>query len=188
MSKRWFGLLLALLLVVGACGDDDDTADTTAAPGTSEAPGTTEAMADVEIRWRTRPDNDTEAGVYRTVSETLTGSLDGITLTYEAGGTETEGYQQALLTQLAGGTAPDVFWIPGADIAEFATKGVILDIRQYVGGKQKRLPRLTPTFRLFPEAKGGFRIEVGRGLIEHHQRDIGHSRNGERQSLAHASR
>jgi len=132
MSKRWFGLLLALLLVAGACGDDDDAADTTAALETTQATTTTDApMPDVEIRWRTRPDNDTEAGVYRTVSETLTGNLEGITLTYEAGGTETEGYQQALLIQLAGGTAPDVFWIPGADIAEFASKGVILDIRQY---------------------------------------------------------
>ena len=54
-----------------------------------------------------------------------------MTLTYEAGGTETEGYQQALLTQLAAGEAPDVFWIPGADIAEFASKGVILDLAPY---------------------------------------------------------
>jgi multiple sugar transport system substrate-binding protein len=57
-----------------------------------------------------------------------------VTLVYEAGGTETEGYQQALLTQLSAGEAPDVFWIPGADIAEFASKDVILDVRQYADG------------------------------------------------------
>jgi multiple sugar transport system substrate-binding protein len=49
---------------------------------------------------------------------------------YEAGGTETEGYQQALLTQLAAGEAPDVFWIPGANIADFAQAGVILNLRE----------------------------------------------------------
>jgi multiple sugar transport system substrate-binding protein len=54
-----------------------------------------------------------------------------VTLQYEAGGTETEGYQQALLTQLAAGEAPDVFWIPGADIADFASKGVIRDVREF---------------------------------------------------------
>lgn len=132
MYRRLMGVVLALALVAAACGDDDD-ADTTQAPATTQATTTTAASGgeDVTLRWRTRPDNDQEANVYRTVSDTLTTQLDGITLTYEAGGTETEGYQQALLTQLAGGTAPDVFWIPGADIAEFASKGVILDLRPF---------------------------------------------------------
>ena len=33
-------------------------------------------------------------------------------------------------TELAAGTAPDVFWIPGTDIADFATRGLILDMRE----------------------------------------------------------
>ena len=86
-------------------------------------------MDDVELRWRTRPDNDEEAGVYASISDKLTGELDGITLSYEPGGQETAGYQQTLLTELGAGTAPDVFWLPGTDIADFATRGVILDMR-----------------------------------------------------------
>ena len=135
MLKRFFVILLVLAFVGAACGDDEGES-TTVAPSTTAAPTTTVAPtttggAEVTLRWRTRPDNDQEAGVYRSVSETLDAQLPGITLVYEAGGTETEGYQQALLTQLAGGTAPDVFWIPGADIAAFATAGVILDLRPY---------------------------------------------------------
>ena len=147
MRKRWrlLALLLALAMIAAACGGDDST-DTTADPGDGDTTTTTQAdtttttasngdgngepMA-VELRWRTRPDNDQEAGVYRTVSDSLTGTdaVLGATLSYEAGGTETEGYQQALLTQLGAGEAPDVFWIPGAEIANFATRGVILNLR-----------------------------------------------------------
>ena len=35
-----------------------------------------------------------------------------------------------MLTQLAAGEAPDVFWIPGANIAQFAQAGVIFDLRE----------------------------------------------------------
>ncbi len=148
MRKPWrlMALLLALAMVAAACGDDttsDTTADagggdtttTTAAPAATTTSGDGEPM-DVVLRWRTRPDNDQEAGVYRTVSGTLTGSdaVLGATLEYEAGGTETEGYQQALLTQLGAGEAPDVFWIPGAEIANFAKRGVLLNARDLADG------------------------------------------------------
>jgi len=45
---RRLALLLALVLVVAACGDDDTSADTTAAPATTAAP-TTEAPADEDM-------------------------------------------------------------------------------------------------------------------------------------------
>ena len=32
--------------------------------------------------------------------------------------------------ELASGTAPDVFWIPGTDVADFATRGLLLDMRE----------------------------------------------------------
>ena len=89
MRKPWrlMALLLALALVAAACGGDDSS-DTTADAGgdgdtttTTEAPATTTTAdtgdgepMDVTIRWRTRPDNDQEAGVYQTVSDTLTGT------------------------------------------------------------------------------------------------------------------
>jgi multiple sugar transport system substrate-binding protein len=124
-------LFAALALVFAACGDSDDTGSgdsttTTAAGTTSDAP-----MADVALRWMTRPDNPEEAAVYAGISTELEAALDGVTLAYEPGDNEGAGYQQKLLTNLSAGTAPDVFWVPGTDIADFASKGVILDLRQY---------------------------------------------------------
>ncbi len=132
MRLRWLALAFVLLLVAAACGDSDG-GTTTAPPATqgtqaTTPPDTGDGGDAVTLRWRTRPDNDEEAAVYQSVSDSL--DISGVTLQYEAGGTETEGYQQALLTQLAGGTAPDVFWIPGAEIANFASRGVILNLRE----------------------------------------------------------
>ena len=83
MYRRIFVVLMVLAFLVAACGDDDG--GTTAAPTTTVAPSTT-AGAEATLRWRTRPDNDQEAGVYRSVSETLDAQLAGVTLVYEAGG------------------------------------------------------------------------------------------------------
>jgi multiple sugar transport system substrate-binding protein len=89
------------------------------------------AQDDVTITFRTRPDNDAEADVYRKVAATISERLDGITVEYQAGGTETAGYQDTLKTEAAAGTAPDVFWIPGTDVADFGTRGIIADLRPY---------------------------------------------------------
>ena len=101
------------------------------APAATEAPAVvaTEApsMEDVSIRWRTRPDNQEEIDVYSKISTELDAELDGITLTYEPGGTEGANYQDQLRSEVAAGTAPDVFWIPGTDVADFATRGLILN-------------------------------------------------------------
>ena len=91
------------------------------------APATEAPAADVSLRWRTRPDNQEEITVYSDISTSLDAELDGITLTYEPGGTEGANYQDQLRAEVAAGTAPDVFWIPGTDIADFATRGLILN-------------------------------------------------------------
>lgn len=141
MRRRLIPLLAALALIVAACGDSTGDEDTTNTAGGDEPTTTAGAdsitTVDAEggdgegtVRWRTRPDNDEEAAVYQSISDDLTAQLDGVTLQYEPGGSETAGYQQTLLTELAAGTAPDVFWLPGTDIADFATRGVILDLRE----------------------------------------------------------
>ncbi|MCC6602000.1 MAG: sugar ABC transporter substrate-binding protein [Anaerolineae bacterium] len=143
--KRFWLILIALLAMalLVACGGSDtaeepaeEAADTTEAADTAEEPADTaeepaaeEEMAEVELRWRTRPDNQAEIDVYQSVSNDLDASLDNITLVYEPGGSESSSYQDVLKTELAAGTAPDVFWIPGTDIADFATRGLILDMR-----------------------------------------------------------
>jgi multiple sugar transport system substrate-binding protein len=121
---------VALSLVAAACGSDDDggatdasgtTAETTAGGGGDDASG-------VEIRWRTRPDNDAEAAVYSSISDQIDVANEAFSLSYEPGTNEGSPYQDQLVTEIANGTAPDVFWIPGTDIARFQKEGLILDL------------------------------------------------------------
>lgn len=85
--------------------------------------------SEVTLRWRTRPDNQAEIDVYQAVSDELNEMMGDVTLVYEPGGSEGSSYQDVLRTELASGTAPDVFWIPGTDVADFASRGLILDMR-----------------------------------------------------------
>jgi multiple sugar transport system substrate-binding protein len=152
-TKRWVALVAATALVLTACGGDDgdttdegtDTTDTTDTTDDGADDGDAggdegdegEAAGDdggdggeVALRWRTRPDNQAEIDVYQSVSDSIEEEWDGVDLEYEPGGTETAAYQDALRTEIAGGTAPDVFWIPGTDIADFANRGLIMDLRE----------------------------------------------------------
>jgi len=141
-KKRWIALLAALGVMLAACGGEeaaDDTTEDTEAGGedtteeTEDAAETEEEAAGdgeaVSLRWRTRPDNQQEIDVYSSISEQIDADWDAATLEYEPGGSETSSYQDVLRTEIAGGTAPDVFWIPGTDIADFANRGLILDLR-----------------------------------------------------------
>ena len=136
MKKNLLFKVISLLVIasfaLAACGSPAPVA--TEAPAMTEAPAATEAamteapaMEDVAIRWRTRPDNQEEIDVYSEISTELDVELNGITLTYEPGGTEGANYQDQLRSEVAAGTAPDVFWIPGTDVADFATRGLILN-------------------------------------------------------------
>ena len=83
---------------------------------------------DTVLRWRTRPDNQAEINVYQAANDAIDVAWDGVTLLYEPGGSETAGYQDVLVTEIEAGTAPDVFWIPGTDVARFASAGLILNL------------------------------------------------------------
>ncbi|NJR12367.1 sugar ABC transporter substrate-binding protein [bacterium] len=86
------------------------------------------AQDEVSLRWRTRPDNQAEIDVYTAANTSIDESWDGVTLTYEPGGSESASYQDVLITEIEAGTAPDVFWIPGTDVARFAKAGLILNL------------------------------------------------------------
>lgn len=94
------------------------------------------AQDDVTVTFRTRPDNDAEAEVYAQVASQISDQLDGITVEYQKGGSETSSYQDQLKTEAASGTAPDVFWIPGTDIAEFGTNGIIANLREFASATE----------------------------------------------------
>ncbi len=113
MHKRALSILLVvvlgLMMALPAIAQDDEEEETT-------------------LRWRTRPDNQAEIDVYSAVSNSIDDNWDGVALEYEPGGSESSSYQDVLITELEAGTAPDVFWIPGTDIARFAEAGVILNL------------------------------------------------------------
>jgi len=138
MNKNLLVKILTLLViasfVLAACGAPatEAPAEEAVTEEAAEEVATEEVVAEetgeeVEIRWRTRPDNQEEIDVYSQISTELDGELDGITLTYEPGGSEGANYQDQLRAEIAAGTAPDVFWIPGTDVADFATRGLILN-------------------------------------------------------------
>jgi multiple sugar transport system substrate-binding protein len=142
-TKLGIAAVLSLAMVAAACGDDDEegggaettaatettagSTDTTAAGGTDTTAG---GGGGVELRWRTRPDNQAEIDLYQSISDSIDEANEGFSLKYEPGNNEGSPYQDQLRTELSAGTAPDVFWIPGTDIADFATKGLIMDLRE----------------------------------------------------------
>ena len=134
-------LFVVLAMVLGACTPAPAVeepvveAPIVEEPVVEEAPVVEEPaaeepapMEEVALRWRTRPDNQAEIEVYQGISDDLDAALEGIVLTYEPGGSESSSYQDVLKTEIAAGTAPDVFWIPGTDVADFATRGLILNM------------------------------------------------------------
>jgi len=138
-------LFVVMAMVLGACAPAAPTteepaaeapaAEEPAAEEAAEEPAAEEVAAEeVSLRWRTRPDNQAEIDVYSSISDDLDAALEGITLSYEAGGSETSSYQDVLKTEIGAGTAPDVFWIPGTDVADFATRGLILNMADMTEG------------------------------------------------------
>ncbi len=116
--------LLVLLSMLVACGATEapPAAEPTTAPG-GQAPAEM-----VTIRWRTRPDNQAEQDVYQAISDDLSNQLEaqGITLQYDPA--PVTGYLDKLTTEFSAGNAPDIVWIPGASVADYATKGALLDL------------------------------------------------------------
>jgi multiple sugar transport system substrate-binding protein len=132
MSRKLIWTILSLLLVIAfaisACGPAETTEPPAAEEPAVEEPATEEPAAEeITIRWRTRPDNQAEIDVYQQISNDIDAQLEGVTLVYEPGGSESSSYQDVLKTEIGAGTAPDVFWIPGTDVADFATRGLILN-------------------------------------------------------------
>ena len=133
----------AMGAILAACSKDKKAADTTAAAAettaaaaaeTSAAAAETSAAAAAtgdtpKLVWRTRPDNDAEANLYKSISDLLQPEFKDFTLEYSKGGSEGSPYQDQLKTEIAGGTAPDVFWIPGTDTADFGVNGLTSNLR-----------------------------------------------------------
>jgi multiple sugar transport system substrate-binding protein len=74
------------------------------------------------LRWRTRPDNQAEIDLYQQISDNWTARTTPSPSSTSRVQRDSS-YQDVLKTEIAAGTAPDVFWIPGTDVADFAKRG-----------------------------------------------------------------
>ncbi len=106
----------------------------TAVPAPTKAPEPTKAPAPVEttIRWRTRPGDAGEQKVYEEINALVNTKLaaKNIKAVYEPG--VNQGYFEKIQTELAGGSAPDIFWVGGANTADFVATGKIADIKPFI--------------------------------------------------------
>src|SRR5512141_677252 len=127
MKRKTMWIVLSVLvlasLMLSACAP---AAAPTPAP---QQPTPAAAKEMVTIRWRTRPDNQAEQNVYQTISDELSKKLEaqGIKLQYDPA--PVQGYFDKLTTEYSSGNAPDIAWVGGANTADFAPKGVVLDLK-----------------------------------------------------------
>jgi multiple sugar transport system substrate-binding protein len=105
-------------------------ASPSASAGASQAAG----GSGTTIRWRTRPSDAAEQGVYQELADSATQALadQGITVQYDPG--VNQGYFEKLKTELASGNAPDIFWIGSVELADFVNTGKVLDIKPFIDG------------------------------------------------------
>jgi multiple sugar transport system substrate-binding protein len=124
MKRELFAVLslVAIVSTVVACVAPPAPAQPTAVPATEQPKEV------VMIRWRTRPDNQAEQDVYQKISDDLSTQLEaqGIKLQYDPA--PVTGYLDKLTTEFSAGNAPDIVWIPGASVADYATKNVLVDL------------------------------------------------------------
>jgi multiple sugar transport system substrate-binding protein len=142
---------LVAILVAAGCGDDDDAApttpdQTTAAGGT--AAGGTAAGQTTTAGETTVAGQSTDAGDEVTLRVSWWGSdarheatiaaieefenaYPNVTVEPEFSGFE--GYNDRLATQAAGGNAPDVFQVDPSAVSEYADRGVMVNLDDYVG-------------------------------------------------------
>jgi len=149
----FFVVLIITSMLLSACQP--------AAPDQPEPPPVEQPVEEeITLRWRTRPDNQAEIDVYSSISQEIDNQLEGVKLVYEPGGAETASYQDVLKTELGAGTAPDVFWIPGTDVADFVQRGLILDISPFAAGFDSAAFYPGPMFHLTfnPETGGNDKL------------------------------
>ncbi len=126
-------------LILSACAPAPAAAPRVPAAAQQPTAPSSAAKETATIRWRTRPDNQAEQEAYRTISDELSRKLEaqGIQLQYDPA--PPQGYFDKLTTEYSTGSAPDIAWVDGANAADLAAKGFVLDL--------KPLASADPTFK-----------------------------------------
>lgn len=113
----------------GGAAASSGTASTGAAASNAPAAGGNAAT----IRWRTRPSDAAEQAVYQQLADSATSALasKNIKVQYDPSPNDPT-YFTKLKTELASGTAPDIFWVGAVELADFVNTGKILDIKPFI--------------------------------------------------------
>ncbi len=126
-KSLWIVLSVPVIasLILSACAP----AATPAPRQPAAAQPTVAPAAGVTIRWRTPSDNKAEQDVYQQISDELSKKLEahGVQLQYDPA--PAQGYFDKLAAEYSAGTAPDIAWVSGANTADFASKGVVFDLK-----------------------------------------------------------
>jgi len=140
-------LLIMLTLVLAACGVSTETQSGSGGTAASTAPAASDAAAStapeasgapaaggdaVTIRWRTRPGDAAEQAVYEELNKQANEALasQNIKVVYDP--SPNQGYFEKLKTEIAAGTAPDIYWIGAVELADFVGTGQVMDIKPMI--------------------------------------------------------
>jgi multiple sugar transport system substrate-binding protein len=74
-----------------------------------------------------------EAAIEREVLDSFAVRHPGVRVTQHSAGTGQAEYRERILTSMAAGAPPDVFLLDNIDIPAFADRGVLLDLRPFLG-------------------------------------------------------
>ncbi|MBX0327465.1 sugar ABC transporter substrate-binding protein [Oscillochloris sp. ZM17-4] len=129
-SLTIFSLLMIIATMLAACGASTTPQGGAAAPAAPAATTAPAAPAAATVRWRTRPGDAAEQKVYEELNTLANDQLKdkGISVTYDPAPNNGD-YFTKIQTELAAGNAPDIFWIGGANLADFVNTGQILDLK-----------------------------------------------------------
>jgi multiple sugar transport system substrate-binding protein len=93
---------------------------------------TAEPLSDVTLTWRSNP-YVADATFYQALSDELDAQHANFNLVYQPE-TNADIYADKLTTEIAAGVGPDVFWLPGNELAEFVEWNSLLDLHPYTAG------------------------------------------------------
>lgn len=74
-----------------------------------------------------------EAAIERQVLDSFAAAHPGVRVTQQSAGTGQAEYRERILTSMAAGAPPDVFLLDNIDVPAFADRGVLLDLRPFLG-------------------------------------------------------
>lgn len=119
--------ILASMTILGGCGGGSDSSGENSS--SNQKDGGNGSGDTVEITFTSRGNAD-EISVYQQAVDAFNQAQDKIHVTFEA--SPSDGYNQQLITQLAGGTAADVFYVEDTIISQLVNNGTIADLTDFL--------------------------------------------------------